>query len=95
MFKLNQKQLDTYDIVPACALCEYAHPLSSGDELLCRKNGVVSADFVCRKFRYDLLKRTPARRVVPLSAEPLPSLDDEEEIVEEEINEEVNGETLC
>ena len=46
-----------------CAFCEYAIslPTSDGEEndVICEKRGVVRADYVCGKFRYDLLKRTP------------------------------------
>ena len=27
--------------------------------MICEKRGVVHGDYVCRKFRYDLLKRSP------------------------------------
>ena len=46
-----------------CAFCEYANPLPTADgeddDMICEKRGVVKADYVCRKFRYDLLKRAP------------------------------------
>lgn len=46
-----------------CAFCEYATPIPGGDgDVVCPKKGVVHADFVCRKFRYDPLKRNPKEK---------------------------------
>ncbi len=49
-----------YEITKACQYCELAQPLVNEDTMLCQKKGVVSAGHVCRKFKYDLLKRRPA-----------------------------------
>ena len=78
--KFTTEQKETLDIAEVCAYCEHAVPLLSEDEVLCRKNGVVSADYHCKKFSYDLLKRKPARRLTaePLLSEPLPTWDDDE-----------------
>ena len=77
--KLSKEQKETLDIRSLCALCEHASPTIHEDEMLCTYNGVVSSDGCCRKFRYDLLKRKPARKpsVLP-PCEPLPSLDDDD-----------------
>ncbi|MBO5649270.1 MAG: hypothetical protein J6S76_05100 [Clostridia bacterium] len=76
--RFTKAQKESLDIEEVCARCEFAVPLSTDEEVLCRKNGIVSAGFRCKKFRYDLLKRTPAARPMqePLLTEPLPSLDD-------------------
>lgn len=48
-----------------CTFCEYGTPMpvQNGEEdvVICQKRGPVKADFVCRKFVYDLLKRDPKR----------------------------------
>ena len=48
-----------------CAFCEYGEPApddGSGEELvLCSKRGLVKADGVCRKFKYDLIKKSVRR----------------------------------
>lgn len=49
-----------YEITKVCAYCEYAQPLVDEDTVLCAKKGVVSAGHVCRRFKYDPLKRRPA-----------------------------------
>lgn len=79
--KYTSDQKESFDIAEVCAYCEHAVPLLSEDEVLCRKNGVVSADYHCKKFSYDLLKRKPARKrtAEPLLSEPLPTLDDDDE----------------
>ena len=55
------EQDDTIERV--CAFCEFGTPVPivEGEEpdIICEKRGIVRADFVCRKFRYDLLKREP------------------------------------
>ncbi len=49
-----------------CAFCEFATPLPTADgeddDMICEKRGVVRADFSCKKFRYDLLKRDPKEK---------------------------------
>ena len=44
-----------------CKYCERARTLSDPDTMLCGKYGIVPAGHCCRRFRYDPLKRTPAR----------------------------------
>jgi len=46
-----------------CKYCEKAKTLSDPDVMLCDGQGIVSAGHVCRKFRYDPLKRAPKRPV--------------------------------
>ncbi len=46
----------------ACAFCERATPLHTGGQMLCPKKGVVDGGFLCRRFRYDPLKRIPHER---------------------------------
>lgn len=54
------------DIERACAFCEHSVPApddGSGDEyVICEKRGPVNAGGVCRKFKYDILKREPILR---------------------------------
>ena len=53
------KRDKTLDIIKACASCEYASLLHLSDQVLCSRRGIVDADFSCRRFSYDPLKRTP------------------------------------
>ena len=50
------------DYKKVCALCEHAKRLCGGDEMLCRKKGVVAEDFHCAGFSFDPLKRVPLPR---------------------------------
>jgi len=50
------------DIEPRCAYCVHAVILI-GDEFACKKYGVVSGGYECKKFKYDPLKRTPPKTV--------------------------------
>ena len=47
-------------IEKSCSYCRFGTMLEDG-LALCTKRGVVSADRKCRKFRYDPLKRVPAK----------------------------------
>ena len=44
-----------------------------GEHMICQKYGVVPVEHHCRKFRYDPLKRVPAR------PKPLPEEDDQKD----------------
>ena len=70
---LTKEQRDASDINEVCALCEYASPHRE-DEFLCRHCGVVDGSYTCKKFRYDLLKRKPVKRISLPDIE-LPSID--------------------
>ena len=48
-----------------CANCEHAAALHGEDYVLCERNGVVRATYVCRKFSYDPLKRRPGALKAP------------------------------
>ena len=43
-----------------CAYCVYAGKISD-EQMICQKCGVVPATHQCRRFRYDPLKRVPAK----------------------------------
>lgn len=45
-----------------CADCEFSVPAPlgrDGDTFICRKKGMVSWDYRCHRFKYDILKRDP------------------------------------
>jgi len=70
MFGIRKRKNDEESDRPSvCRYCENASVLRCEDEMLCRIRGVVDAGYVCRKFRYDPLKR------VPLPKRGLPGLD--------------------
>ncbi len=50
------------DITPVCAYCEHGRQIASTDDVICKKKGIVKANFGCRKFRYTPLKRTPPKK---------------------------------
>lgn len=50
------------DIEPRCAYCERGSVISER-EVICRRKGVVAAEFHCSRFRYDPFKRVPPRPV--------------------------------
>lgn len=57
------------EIEKFCKYCEYASSLATEDEMVCKKKGVVSAGYICRKFIYDPLKREPKKLKTAPTAE--------------------------
>ena len=43
---------------PRCNLCVYADQNKTSGNILCELKGTVPADFVCKKFKYDIFKKT-------------------------------------
>lgn len=62
MFK---KKLYGTKIAPSCSYCIYGTPASDRKMIFCRRRGVVSPYYSCRKFRYDPLMRVPRRQELP------------------------------
>lgn len=50
------------EIEKYCAFCELSSETIEKDNVLCQKKGIVSAGYVCRKFKYDPQKRVPAKK---------------------------------
>ena len=54
------------EIEKFCAFCEFGTPVPGPDgedtDVVCPKKGVVRATYVCRRFRYDPLKRNPKEK---------------------------------
>ena len=48
----------------SCNYCSYGTKLN-GEEILCMRRGIVSADHSCRKFLYDPCKRVPPKPKAP------------------------------
>jgi len=60
LFKRNTKFADWDNDLPrACRFCERATIISDEENVLCSLKGIVYADYCCRKFAYDPLKREP------------------------------------
>lgn len=49
------------DTVRLCEFCRFASEIPKTEEMLCEHKGVVSKEYLCRKFIYDPLKRIPRR----------------------------------
>ena len=50
-------------ISPACAHCAESFVNPDAGALLCLRGGAVDPDHSCKKYRYDPLKRVPARPI--------------------------------
>ena len=51
------------DIEPRCAYCAQSRPLDENN-VLCRRKGPMALTESCRAFRYDPLRRVPAKPAV-------------------------------
>lgn len=53
-----------------CYCCEYSSALSSDDNFLCRKKGVVPAEFACSSFIFDPLKKEVSLKLLKSDIDP-------------------------
>ncbi len=44
-----------------CKYCEHSVDFVDKDKMICSLKGVVSVDYLCKKFTYDPLKREPSK----------------------------------
>ena len=58
------KKLFNKNIAKKCAYCLNASPIGNDGEMVCKKHGIINSDDVCRSYRYDPLKREPARKII-------------------------------
>lgn len=56
LFNKNQRK--------SCAYCCYGVKSQFSNEIFCSKKGVVTSENVCRKYKYDVLKRTPDQNII-------------------------------
>lgn len=52
-------------IAPACAYCTEGTPAADQRMVFCKRRGVVSPYYACRRFCYDPLLRVPRRQELP------------------------------
>ncbi len=53
------------DVEQICAVCEHATVIRESDICICKLNGAVRQDDVCKKFKLDLLKLSPMPKPLP------------------------------
>ena len=58
---MKKTKIKDSEIERFCKFCQHSSELSDEDTMLCSKKGIVAADYVCKKFTYDPLKREPKR----------------------------------
>lgn len=46
---------------PHCGYCEHGKFFEGDDVILCKRNGIMKPEDVCKHFKYDPLKRPPAK----------------------------------
>lgn len=55
-------KLNSDEQPPSCLVCIYSRKLSGLKELSCEKKGVVSADYICKRFSLDIMAKTARRK---------------------------------
>lgn len=72
LFGKNKKsEFDDADLPCVCRFCEHATLINDEQNVLCSVRGIVFADYCCRKFSYDPLKREP--KMLPPIPKPDPT----------------------
>ena len=62
------------DIKPSCSCCVYSKKLAGLNEMSCKHKGIVSPDYICKKFSLDIMAKT-ARRVRTLDKSKIEKMD--------------------
>lgn len=55
-------KLSPDDRAECCEVCVFSKPLGGLRELSCSKKGIVSPDYVCKKFSLDIMAKTARRK---------------------------------
>lgn len=50
------------DQTPMCLFCTKGKPLPGTEDVLCTLRGIVSQDYCCKKYEYNILTRKPRRK---------------------------------
>jgi len=53
-----------------CCYCEYAAPIRETNGYICKKKGIVTYNFKCRKFAFDPIKLSPVLPAKTLQFSP-------------------------
>lgn len=56
---------DSEKIRKMCRFCENASQISDDEHMLCTRKGIVSCEYKCRRFSYDVMKHIPAAKKAP------------------------------
>ncbi len=56
---IKMKKMFNKDIIKKCAHCLHSTPLANSGEMACKIKGIVFDYDLCRKYKYDPLKRVP------------------------------------
>ena len=53
-----------------CCYCENAEPIRETNGYICKKKGIVSYNFKCKKFAFDPIKLSPVLPAKPMQFSP-------------------------
>lgn len=64
------KKMFNKDLPKKCEYCLNATPLGSNNEMVCKIRGIVNSDDLCRRYKYDPLKREPKKQIISSDYSP-------------------------
>ena len=67
---MNSRLLNKKKYPPKCAYCARGRISPDGNNVLCKKMGIMAPDDSCRSYIYDVLKREPYNQAILPEADP-------------------------
>ena len=58
------KKMFDKTIIKKCGHCLFGTDLGDDGEIICKKRGIVNKNDLCRKYKYDPLKREPQKQII-------------------------------
>lgn len=58
------KKMFDKTIIKKCGHCLFGTNLGDDGEIICKKRGIVNKNDLCRKYKYDPLKREPQKQII-------------------------------
>jgi len=59
---MKKKLLNKNKYPPKCEYCAKGRLSPNGENVLCKKKGIVEKDDCCSSYKYDVMKRVPDRQ---------------------------------
>ena len=61
---IRMKKMFDKNVIKKCEYCLFGTAIGDDGEIICKKRGVVYKDDLCRKYKYDPLKREPKKQTL-------------------------------
>ena len=67
---IKMKKMFDKTLPKKCEYCVFASPIGDDRDMVCKKRGIVLRDDLCRKYKYDPLKREPKKQLISNNYSP-------------------------